>query len=906
MQRLAGREVLRYVYLRTGRLPLVTAGTAVRDQAIIVTRKGQPVTADPAVKASVEDLKPQEYVLKTTTNADGKKTWWIVGGDDQGALYGAYRFAEKLGVRFYLHGDVVPDERLAAVPDIDETGKPLFALRGVNPWGSHPFGFDAWSADDYKAIFSQLAKMRMNFLGVHCYPEGLPYAEPTVWHGLPGDFHERGRVKHSYTSRYFNTLLTTAWGGYRPTKTGDYSFGGALLFERDDWAPPVMAGHCPLPATPDACNEVFNRMGEQFRDAFALARRLGVKTCIGSEAPLTIPKAVQARLKAQGKDPADPAVVREVYEGTFRRIMASHPLDYYWIWTPEDWTWKDNRPEQYRATVADIKLAQEALTNAKAPFKLATAGWVLGPAHDRAAFDADLSKDVPTSAISRTMGHTEVDPAFGRISGREKWAIPWLESDGQHGLAGIQLYAGRMRRDAADAADYGCTGLMGLHWRTDILAPNASALAQAAWDQAWKPKTEAAAVWQMAGNIAAYPNAKIRGTADEVLYRTCRYDLRTIKLGVPNGKHKLTLKFCEPHFNSAGQRVFDVQVQGRTVLANLDIFSKAGQFAALDFTFDDVTVSDGTLTVELIARKSLPCISAISVESPGFTSRTNCGGAAYKDWRADDSKRSRYLPCGDFYGDWARANFGAEAADDIARLFTDIDAKVPQVSDGGCPCGALPPDARPWSAVAPRFAIVDDLEKLRGRVRGCGNLERFDYWLNSFKYLRSIAQVRCAMGAKQPDEVKRIWAEAYGSLLATVYTPGALATVVTMENHPGWGPLVVPRASQPWTKEYQGKPRIVVPTLPSHLLPGEVLTLKVILLSSTPPAGAVLCWRKLGTGPFQEIPLVHKARGVYIARFPSEGATTDVEYYIGATFGGTRLVFPATAPALNQTVVLIP
>ena len=42
-----------------------------------------------------------------------------------------------------------------------------------------------------------------------------------------------------------------------------------------------------------------------------------------------------------------------------------------------------------------------------------------------------------------------------------------------------------MRRDAADALAYGCTGLMGLHWRTDILSPNASALAQAAWDQSW-------------------------------------------------------------------------------------------------------------------------------------------------------------------------------------------------------------------------------------------------------------------------------------------------------------------------------------------------------------------------------------------------------------------------------------
>ena len=233
-------------------------------------------------------------------------------------------------------------------PDVDETGKPLFALRGVNPWGSHPFGFDAWSADDYKAVFTQLAKMRMNFLGIHCYPEGHPYAEPTVWHGLAGDFDAQGRVKSSYVSRYFNTLLTPAWGDYLPKKTGDYSFGGALLFDDDAWAPEVMRGHCPVPQTPEACNEVFNRMAAQFRDAFTFARRLGVKTCIGTEAPLILPKALQERIKARGKNPDDPAVVREVYEGTFRRIMASHPLDYYWLWTPEGWTWDGNKPRAVR------------------------------------------------------------------------------------------------------------------------------------------------------------------------------------------------------------------------------------------------------------------------------------------------------------------------------------------------------------------------------------------------------------------------------------------------------------------------------------------------------------------------------------------------------------------------------
>jgi hypothetical protein len=867
--KLATKEVRRYVYLRTGKLlPIANAG------------QGLALKIDPA-------LTPQEFRIA----ADG-----IAGGSEVGVLYGAYRFAELLGVRFYLHGDVVPEERLQELPAVNDAGKPLFALRGVNPWGSHPFGFDAWSTDDYKAIFTQLAKLRMNFLGIHCYPEGHPYAEPTVWHGLTGDFDAEGRVSRSYLSRYYSTAFKPAWGSYWPKNTSDYSLGGAILFEDDVWAPDVLRGHCPEPKSPDDCNEVFNRMAVQFRDAFTFARQLGVKTCLGTESPLTVPKLVRDRLQAQGKNPADPAAIREVYEGTFRRIMASQPLDYYWLWTPEGWTWANNSPVQYANTVADIKLAVEAWRNVNAPFQLATCGWVLGPVHDRAAFDNELPKNIPMSAISRHTGATEVEPAFGRIAGREKWAIPWLESDNRQGLAGMQLEAGRMRRDAADAREHGCTGLMGLHWRTEILSPNVSALAQAAWDQRWFRPT---AGWTVPGQVANYPNATIAGTSDAPLYRSCRYDLGAIRLKAPAGKYKVTLKFCEPHFNSAGQRICDVQVQGQTVLTNLDIFAKVGQFAALDYTFDDVAVTNGVLTVELVARKSLPCISAIAVESPAFTSKINCGGPAYKDWQVDVGK-SRGLPCGDFYADWARANFGyAEAG----QVFAAVDGHVPASAQDGCPTGGLTPVTSPWSSVASQFAFVDEFEQLRPRIRGAGNLDRFDYWLNTFKYCRALARTRCAMGAKQPEEVLKAWTEAYTCLLATVNTPGALAMVVNMENHPGWGAAVAKHAAQPWPKEYQGPPRLIVPTVRSVADKGESLTLRIIALDRQPVGSVSVKHRPLGSGQWQTFPATHLARAVWQARLPA--ATEDFEYYLEAqTADAKPLHWPATAPQLNQTVVI--
>ena len=83
---------------------------------IVVGAKDRPAVrallADAKLKETVEGLKAEQYVLKTLKH-DGRPVVLIVGGDAIGTLYGAYRLAEHLGVRFYLHGDVIPDGQIA-------------------------------------------------------------------------------------------------------------------------------------------------------------------------------------------------------------------------------------------------------------------------------------------------------------------------------------------------------------------------------------------------------------------------------------------------------------------------------------------------------------------------------------------------------------------------------------------------------------------------------------------------------------------------------------------------------------------------------------------------------------------------------------------------------------------------
>jgi len=98
--RLAAKEIRRYVYLRTGELlPVAESGN-----------NGIALRID-------SSLEPQQYRLKTAAG-----TLTISGGSGVSVLYGAYAFVGKLGVRFYLHGDVVPDGKIPfTIPQLDET-----------------------------------------------------------------------------------------------------------------------------------------------------------------------------------------------------------------------------------------------------------------------------------------------------------------------------------------------------------------------------------------------------------------------------------------------------------------------------------------------------------------------------------------------------------------------------------------------------------------------------------------------------------------------------------------------------------------------------------------------------------------------------------------------------------------
>ena len=118
LERLAASEVRRYLYVTTGGLAAITPIASLAEaktSGLIIDKAGALLASggfDDFSSAKIPALGPEDYWLKTLKKG-GQSFLFIAGGDGPGVLYAAYAFAEKLGVRFYLDGDVVPDERIA-------------------------------------------------------------------------------------------------------------------------------------------------------------------------------------------------------------------------------------------------------------------------------------------------------------------------------------------------------------------------------------------------------------------------------------------------------------------------------------------------------------------------------------------------------------------------------------------------------------------------------------------------------------------------------------------------------------------------------------------------------------------------------------------------------------------------
>ncbi len=114
---------------------------------------------------------------------------------------------------------------------------------------------------------------------------------------------------------------------------------------------------------------------------------------------------------------------------------------------------------------------------------------------------------------------------------------------------------------------------------------------------------------------AANPALDILSTTNDLVYTTERWAMDSYRVNVPSGTYRVRLHFAETWsgITAAGQRVFDVYVEGNKLIAGLDIFAEVGFGKALVKELNNVQVTDGQLNIEFTATTNNALVNGIEV-----------------------------------------------------------------------------------------------------------------------------------------------------------------------------------------------------------------------------------------------------------------------------------------------------
>jgi glucuronoarabinoxylan endo-1,4-beta-xylanase len=151
------------------------------------------------------------------------------------------------------------------------------------------------------------------------------------------------------------------------------------------------------------------------------------------------------------------------------------------------------------------------------------------------------------------------------------------------------------------------------------------------------------------GTALTYTNAVttslLTGTVPpQTVLQSQRYGSFTYTIpGYTSGSsHTVTLYFVENYVTGAGQREFNVLINGTQVLTNYDVYAAAGgQFIAVQKSFTATANSSGQIVIQFSSGAiQSPMVSGIALDQPSSGGSTpvyiDAGGAASGSWAADE------------------------------------------------------------------------------------------------------------------------------------------------------------------------------------------------------------------------------------------------------------------------------
>lgn len=140
----------------------------------------------------------------------------------------------------------------------------------------------------------------------------------------------------------------------------------------------------------------------------------------------------------------------------------------------------------------------------------------------------------------------------------------------------------------------------------------------------------AADTGSICSSASTFARGTTTGTPDPTLYATGRTDPSAIgcsfTVSTP-GFYYITFKFSEtdPTITQAGQRVFNIIVNGQTFLRNFDILANCPVSSACDRVVGPIAQASGTIQVVLANVNHAPVLQAISAVITGFSGSAGGG-----------------------------------------------------------------------------------------------------------------------------------------------------------------------------------------------------------------------------------------------------------------------------------------
>ncbi|MCX6359631.1 MAG: hypothetical protein NT029_07500 [Armatimonadetes bacterium] len=278
--------------------------------------------------------------------------------------------------------------------------------------------------------------------------------------------------------------------------TRDFGFGTGEVFTGPEFGS--------KPATqPGSREQQIGRQQALLAEGLTYARSRGLKVCVGFEVTgdPTHPDA-QARLEAR-----------------LTALLKAYPmLDVVWIWQSEGlgggsdiaapgspmelavarhggaFAYLENPARIHEAVRVMLysRLAHGILRRLAPRVRMAVSGWGGDKWMRFSDFYLGLDKTLPQEVIFAALDNidpsmaTTVADAYGNLSpGRERWPIPWWESDGGYSRRdqwGPQTNAAPFLPLCRDVLKKGCQGMLAIHWRTRDVEEAAALQARFAWD----------------------------------------------------------------------------------------------------------------------------------------------------------------------------------------------------------------------------------------------------------------------------------------------------------------------------------------------------------------------------------------------------------------------------------------